>query len=117
MSRFRLILDPPPLIGDNGIANWSIQLAIQRHVAAVLEYTGGDQGWASSELGVNPSTLYRWLREYRGSRVRSRMRFTNTLRVLNCSRCNGELPQPARSPAERQRITDMLSRPTWPVGR
>ena len=58
------MLRPPALIGDRGIADWTLDAAIQRHVAEVLLYTGGDQRWAADELGVDESTLYRWLRRW-----------------------------------------------------
>lgn len=58
------LLSAPPLIAGNGLADWSLEHAIRRHVAEVLRYTEGDQQWAAEALGVNPSTLYRWLREW-----------------------------------------------------
>lgn len=64
-----LVPSPPPLINPaNGLANFSVDAAIQRHVAEVLAYTEGDHGWAASELGVDASTLYRWLRGWASGR-------------------------------------------------
>lgn len=63
----------PPLISpSNGLADWSLDSALRRHVAAVLEYTEGDLAWAAAELRVNVSTLYRWRKawdEGRAARV------------------------------------------------
>lgn len=63
--KFALMLAPPPLISPRtGLADWSLNAAMQRHVAEVLRYTGGDQRWAADELGVDESTVYRWLRRW-----------------------------------------------------
>lgn len=58
------VLSPPPLLACNGLADWSLENAIRRHVAEVLRYTAGDQQWAADELGVNPSTVHRWLKSW-----------------------------------------------------
>ena len=41
--KFALMFHPPQLIAANGIADWSLDTAMRRHVAEVLHYTGGDQ--------------------------------------------------------------------------
>lgn len=66
----------PPLL-PNGLADWSLDSALKRHVAAVLEYCDGDLEWAASELGINRSTLYRWRKawaEGRTARLASKVR-------------------------------------------
>lgn len=60
----------PPLIRpDTGLADWTLDSALKRHVAEVLRYTGGDQVWAADELGMNPTTLHRWLRRWESGLV------------------------------------------------
>lgn len=60
---------PPLLSPDTGLADWSLDNALKRHVDAVLDYTEGDHGWAADEMGVNRSTLYRWRRAWREGRT------------------------------------------------
>lgn len=67
--KFALMLNPPPLIGANELADWSLDRALRRHVAEVLLYTGGDQRWAADEMGIAESTVYRWLRSWANNRA------------------------------------------------
>lgn len=48
------------------VLDFSLDRVIREHVSDVLAYTEGHQRWAASELGVNPSTLCRWLVEWYG---------------------------------------------------
>lgn len=57
----------PPLIGPSGLADWSVENALRRHVAAVLAYTEGSVVWAAAELGVSEVTVRRWLATWEGS--------------------------------------------------
>lgn len=47
----------------SGLVDYTVRSATRRHVAMVLDYTGGNLGWAADELGVNKTTLWRWIRE------------------------------------------------------
>ena len=57
-----LYLVPPPLHYPSGIADLRVRSAILRHVALVLDYTGGRKHWAAEELDIDPVTLWRWVR-------------------------------------------------------
>lgn len=62
---------PPLLSPDTGLADWSLDNALKRHVAAALDYCEGDREWAASELGINRTTLGRWLNAWsRGQTAR-----------------------------------------------
>jgi transcriptional regulator of acetoin/glycerol metabolism len=54
----------PPVLRRNGIADLTLDSALKRHVHFVLDYTGGHLSWAADELGVSPSTVYRWLKRW-----------------------------------------------------
>ena len=51
----------PPLAYPNGILDLRLDSAIRRHVSDVLDYCGGQRIWAAQELGVDLSTLWRWI--------------------------------------------------------
>jgi hypothetical protein len=50
----------PPWSRPNGIADLTLASALQRHVSMVLDYCEGSVHWAAHEMGIDPSTLYRW---------------------------------------------------------
>lgn len=51
-------------IGDNGLVDLRVEPVIRRLAEFALEYCEGSVGWAADELGVNPSTLRRWLYQW-----------------------------------------------------
>ena len=55
---------PPPLVRENGMIDWTLDHALQRHIRACLRYCGGNRKWAASELGVNESTVFRRTRKW-----------------------------------------------------
>ncbi|HKQ57970.1 MAG TPA: helix-turn-helix domain-containing protein [Candidatus Eisenbacteria bacterium] len=63
--RARRFLKPPPICYASGIADLTLRSAVLRHISLVLEYTGGRQKWAAQELGIDSSTLWRWLKSAR----------------------------------------------------
>ncbi len=44
----------------NGLGDFNLERAIQRHVQFTLDYTDGNYKWAADEMGINPSTIHRW---------------------------------------------------------
>jgi hypothetical protein len=58
------IVTADDFLGPNGLADWSIDSLLRRHVETVLVYTQGDLGWAADELGISVSTLWRWRQDW-----------------------------------------------------
>lgn len=57
-------------IGENGLADLRVTTAVRRLAEWVLDYCGGDATWAADELGVNVSTLRRWVKAWARDDVR-----------------------------------------------
>lgn len=51
-------------IGENGLADMRVESVIRRLAEFALEYCGGNFEWAADELGVNETTLRRWLKAW-----------------------------------------------------
>ena len=51
-------------LGENGLAVLNLSEVKRAHVLWVLEYCGGEVRWAARELGVNETTVNRWLRRW-----------------------------------------------------
>lgn len=51
-------------IGENGLVDLRVDRVVRHLAEFALEYTGGKIEWAANELGVNPSTLRRWMYEW-----------------------------------------------------
>lgn len=58
----------------NGLAILDLKTAMRAHVERVLEYCGGEVRWAARELGVNETTVRRWLNAWRDGRQASELR-------------------------------------------
>lgn len=51
-------------IGANGLVDLRLASVTRRLTEYALEYCGGNLEWAADEIGVNVSTVRRWLHEW-----------------------------------------------------
>lgn len=62
----RELPDPPPMTRPSGLVDLTLDSAMKRHLALVLEYCDGNLQWAAEELGVNKATVARLVADYGG---------------------------------------------------
>lgn len=59
-------------VGENGLVDLRVTTVVRRLAEWALEYCEGDATWAAAELGVNVSTVRRWVKAWARDDVRGR---------------------------------------------